>query len=461
MGALMQLVALGAQDAYLSGSPTITFFQATYQQDTNFAMEVIQQTVNGSAGSGATLSVIVARNGDLLGNMEVVLAPKASLTQICLTSDNTNPDMCWVAERSIKDITLSIGGQQIDKHYQTWWRLYAEVFLTDANKILYNKMTTATSPGFGKGGNNSTAPYRVHLPLLFFFNRNPGLFLPLISLQYAEVRLDINLTSYFENYFDKNTFEVWANYVYLDTPERTAFAANSQQYLIEQLQHTGGDTIQTIGETSAQLIRLNFNHPVKELVWCYQSSTPYSTNLNAMWNFSTTPSNVNITVDPALLIASNSLTLPQNIGSPYVFTGSNAFVNTNTGRAAGTAGAYSSWTEEGPAGSSGLEVGPLHQFKLVLNGTDRMKEQYGKYYNQVQPFYYHTGNPYPGIYVYSFALQPEDLQPSGSCNFSRIDNAQAYVALKTGSQGSIQKMFAVNYNILNIASGMGGLAFSN
>ena len=461
MGALMQLVALGAQDAYLSGSPTITFFQATYQQDTNFAMEVIQQTVNGSAGSGATLSVIVARNGDLLGNMEVVLAPKTNLTQICLTSDNTNPDMCWVAERSIKDITLSIGGQQIDKHYQTWWRLYAEVFLTEANKTLYNKMTTATPPGFGKGGNNTTAPYRVHLPLLFFFNRNPGLFLPLISLQYAEVRLDINLTSYFENYFDKNTFEVWANYVYLDTPERTAFAANSQQYLIEQLQHTGGDTIQTIGETSAQLIRLNFNHPVKELVWCYQSSSPYTGSVNAMWNFSTTPSNVNVTVDPALLIASNSLTRADNLGSPFIFTGSNAFVNTYTGRAAGTAGTYSSWCEEGPAGSSGLEVGPLHQFKLVLNGTDRMKEQYGKYYNQVQPFYYHTGNPYPGIYVYSFALQPEDLQPSGSCNFSRIDNAQAYVALKTGSLGTIQKMFAVNYNILNIASGMGGLAFSN
>jgi hypothetical protein len=181
-----------------------------------------------------------------------------------------------------------------------------------------------------------------------------------------------------------------------------------------------------------------------------------------MWNFSTNPSNVQVTVDPALLIASNSLTRADNLGSPFIFTGSNAFVNTNSlGRPAGTAGVYNSWTEEGPTGISGFEVGPLHQFKLVLNGTDRMKEQYGKYYNQVQPFYYHTGNPYPGIYVYSFAIQPEDLQPSGSCNFSRIDNAQAWVSLKTGSLGNIQKMFAVNYNILNIASGMGGLAFSN
>ena len=113
------------------------------------------------------------------------------------------------------------------------------------------------------------------------------------------------------------------------------------------------------------------------------------------------------------------------------------------------------------AGQGGYEVGPLHQFKLILNGQDRFKEQYGKYFNQVQPYYHHTGNPYAGIYVYSFALQPEEHQPTGTCNFSRIDNAQVWVALKSGGLSNIQKMFAVNYNILRIQSGMGGLAFSN
>jgi hypothetical protein len=110
-------------------------------------------------------------------------------------------------------------------------------------------------------------------------------------------------------------------------------------------------------------------------------------------------------------------------------------------------------------------VGPLHQWKLVLNGQDRMKEQYGKYFNQVQPFYHHTGNPYPGIYSYSFALHPEEHQPTGTCNFSRIDNAQVQAWIKaaaiTGNGGLTQKLFAVNYNILRIQSGMGGLAFSN
>ena len=123
--------------------------------------------------------------------------------------------------------------------------------------------------------------------------------------------------------------------------------------------------------------------------------------------------------------------------------------------------------EDGAAGPN-LEVGPLYQFKLILNGQDRFKEQYGKYFNQVQPWYHHTGNPYPGIYSYSFALHPEEHQPTGTCNFSRIDNAQVQVWLKSpgGSTANtdatkIQKLFAVNYNILRIQSGMGGLAFSN
>jgi hypothetical protein len=106
-------------------------------------------------------------------------------------------------------------------------------------------------------------------------------------------------------------------------------------------------------------------------------------------------------------------------------------------------------------------VGPLHLFKVVLNGHDRFKEQNGKYFNQVQPFYHHTGTPYPGIYSYSFALQPEEHQPTGTCNFSRIDNAQVSIQMKTACQTTLQKLFAVNYNILRIQSGMGGLAFSN
>ena len=445
----MQLVAYGAQDVYLTGQPKVTFFQAVYKRHTNFAMENIQQTVNGTPSNSGRVSVTIARNGDLVGNMYVALTPgTVGATQ--LTSGSGVYDNNWLAERAIAAVELTIGGQRIDKHYQTWFRLYAETFLGESDKINYGKLSSAGTILA------TTSATRVYLPLLFFFNRNPGLYLPLIALQYHEVRLDFDLTAYYASYFGTtNAFEVWANYVYLDTEERRRFAQKGHEYLIEQVQHTGGDSITNSSETGPSLVRLSFNHPVKELIWCYTNpNTTLSTNLNAMWNFTTCTSNVQLTLNPSINAATYSLQyLPHTLGAPRLL--SNAGINTQ---------AY--WTEEGDRTASTVEVGPLHQFKLVLNGQDRFKEQLGKYFNQYQPLVYHTGVPYPGIYVYSFALQPEEHQPTGTCNFSRIDNAQVSVALKTGGSAaqanySLQKMFAVNYNILRIQSGMGGLAFSN
>ena len=456
-GGLMQLVAYGAQDVYLTGQPKVTFFQAVYKRHTNFAMENIQQTVNGSAGSSGRVSVTIARNGDLVGNMYVALTPSAFASSN-LTSNNVGFDTCWLAERAIAAVELTIGGQRIDKHYQAWFRLYAETFLGESDKINYGKMASASALV-----TTSTGAPRVYLPLLFFFNRNPGLYLPLIALQYHEVRLDFDLTNYYSSYFGTNAVEVWANYVYLDTEERRRFAQKGHEYLIEQVQHTGGDTISSSSETSSSLVRLSFNHPVKELIWCYQNpSTSATANLNAMWNFSTGTANVNVTLSPLATASSGAVQLPHAVGAPHLFS------NTNTTFSGSAASANAYWVEEGDrslTATTGYEVGPMHQFKLVLNGQDRFKEQLGKYFNQYQPFLYHTGCPYPGVYVYSFALQPEEHQPTGTCNFSRIDNAQVAVWLKTATATNaaynLQKMFAVNYNILRIQSGMGGLAFSN
>jgi len=462
-GGLMQLVAYGAQDVYLTGNPKVTFFQAVYKRHTNFAMEVIQQTTNGSPSNSGRVSVTIARNGDLVGNMHVALTPISNV----LTSNNIGFDTNWVAERAIADIELTIGGQRIDKHYQTWWRLYSELFLNESDKYSWAKMTTMGNP-------LATAPTalsasKVYLPLLFFFNRNPGLYLPLIALQYHEVRLDFDLTSYYSSYFGTtNAFEVWANYVYLDTEERRRFAQKGHEYLIEQVQHTGGDqlTTSTSSENSIQLVRLSFNHPVKELVWCYINPSGSATaNLNAMWNFTTSTANVNITSNVLQFIASNNYIACNITGVPQLAATAGQTQASFGLTAAGPFSGNCYWVEEGTnfigGAGSGVEVGPLHLFKVILNGQDRFKEQSGKYFNQVQPFYHHTGIPYPGIYVYSFALQPEEHQPTGTCNFSRIDNAQVSVQLKSNTQATLQKLFAVNYNILRIQSGMGGLAFSN
>jgi hypothetical protein len=414
-GGLMQLVAYGAQDVYLTGNPEVTFFQAKYKRHTNFAMENIEQTVNGTAADSGRVSVTVARNGDLVGDMYVEL----KVTAAGVTSANA----AWVAERAINNVELSIGGQRIDKQYQKWWRLYSELYLDESKKATYGKMSSGVS---GK---------TVYLPLYFFFNRNPGLYLPLIALQYHEVRLDFDLSANFDEWLDTSTFKVWANYIYLDTEERRRFAQKGHEYLIEQVQHTGADTVDA---SNTKQVRLSYNHPVKELVWCFSNTQTQ----NSMWNFTTasTDGNVKMQAAPVIGAGSNVLVSTSTYGAPQLGLGD-------------VIGGDAIFTED--------SVGPLTNFKLVLNGQDRFKEQKGKYFNQVQSYQHHTGSPYPGIYSYSFALKPEEHQPTGTCNFSRIDNAQVAVTMGAANNATTMHMFATNYNVLRIQSGMGGLAFSN
>lgn len=446
-GGLMQLVAYGAQDVYLTGNPKVTFFQAVYKRHTNFATENIEQTVNGTIANDGRLSVTIARNGDLIGEMYVEL--KTAATGVTYTSragDNeAGSSTCWVAERAIKDVELTIGGQRIDKHYQRWWRLYSELYLNEDCKNKWAKMTTAAAG----------ADQTVFLPLIFFFNRNAGLYLPLIALQYHEVRIDFDLASTFDKYLSNSVFKVWGNYVYLDTEERRRFAQKGHEYLIEQVQHTGTDTA-TSGNTKQ--IRLSYNHPVKELVWCLSGTDSSNAQL---WNFTS-----NATTSNAVVLESNAAAIATYTGSNCVTLSSLSTASgvpqllTGFGATADNTPSTHQWLEEGSPGAS-MSAGPLSSFKLILNGQDRFKAQSGKYFNQMQPYWHHSGNPMPGVYCYSFALKPEEHQPTGTCNFSRIDNAQVEVTMKDAANNTTLNMFATNYNVLRIQSGMGGLAFSN
>jgi len=418
----MQLVAYGAQDVYLTGNPKVTFFQAVYKRHTNFAMETIEQTMNGTAASSGRVSVTVARNGDLIGDMYL---EATTVTNLKNFSADAARDTNWVAERIVSTAELSIGGQRIDKHYQRWWRLYSELYLAEGAKLNYGKMTTNPV---------SVSTNQVYLPLIFFFNRNPGLALPLIALQYHEVRIDIDLTSEYELYV--TGLKVWGNYMYLDTEERRRFAQKGHEYLIEQVQHTGTDAV-TAGGTKQ--VRLSYNHPVKELVWCVTDGESTRSNL---WNLGTQTAEAKITVASGQMGDSNCAAVTtSSSGVPAFITGD--------------LGGSVDYVEE--------TVGALKTAKLVLNGQDRFKEQSGKYFNQVQPFAHHSGSPYAGVYSYSFALKPEEHQPTGTCNFSRIDNAQMSVTCNAaGDRAALAlQMFAVNYNVLRVQSGMGGLAFSN
>jgi len=377
----MQLVAYGAQDIYLTGNPQITFFKVVYRRHTNFSMEAIEQTWNGSDTLDGRCTATISRNGDLVHRMylQVKGTPLANYD---------NPGANYIT-----DVELEIGGQKIDKHTGTWMETWAE--LTEPNPTgvvstdnggdgtLFQKMS-------GMGGYCGTgigAADELYIPLQFWFCRNPGLALPLIALQYHEVK--VILTHTISTTFTVTSHGLFCDYIYLDTDERRRFAQVSHEYLIEQVQE------QPI-TTGAGSKELNFNHPVKELIWTKAISK--------------------------------------------------AGITTNTAIGAGT-------------------------FQIKLNGHDRFAARDYRYFSRVQVWQHHSGAgslnnsavaPTGGAFndstgVYSFALKPEEHQPSGTCNFSRIDNAQ----LVAVTDCNADTVFAVNYNVLRIMSGMGGLAYSN
>ena len=394
-GGLMQLVAYGAQDIYLTGNPQITFFKVVYRRHTNFAMESVDQTLNGSAALGNKVTATVSRNGDLVGRMylELPLTLKSDSDVGADAFIGINPGHTVISE-----VEVQIGGQQIDKHYGHWMEAWAELSepndagsmgISSGSGTKFQNMALAGGVGHATSSGGADADVLCRVPLQFWFNRNPGLALPLIALQYHEVKVSITLGSPDDVTLTANkSVQLWADYIYLDTDERRRFAQVSHEYLIEQVQHTSGSTAS---------IDLNFNHPVKELVWT---------------------------------------------------------------------GNY--------AAATGLRTGlPVANTKLVLNGHDRFAERPREYFTQTQVWQHHTGTPVTcsaaltaaatgkasvdEIAVYSFALKPEEHQPSGTCNFSRIDNAQLKIA---GNSANVN-VYAVNYNVLRVMSGMGGLAYSN
>ena len=417
-GGLLQLVAYGAQDVYLTGNPQITFFKVVYRRHTNFALESIQQTFNGSVGYGQRVTATISRNGDLISRAYLVIKTKDTKL------------VPYYGLKVIKHAEVEIGGQRIDKHYADWMYIWNELSMPVAKKEGYYNMVG------GKGG-DELAGLSLYVPLEFWFCRNIGLALPLIGLQYHEVKINIqfeegNLVANSSTAGTDLSASLWVDYIYLDTDERRKFAQSSHEYLIEQLQFTGR-------ESATNKIKLNFNHPVKELIWVV-----HDTDLVAedWFNYTTTVTSGSTVVRGA--------------------------ITTRNGTAAAGAAVsdfpYSTYvTSMGP----GAQTNPVKQAKLILNGNDRFYARDGRYFNIVQPYQHHENVPNnAGINVYSFALKPEEHQPSGSLNMSRIDTAvldlqyaDGYKALNSSEKQV--SIFAVNYNVLRILSGMGGIAYSN
>ena len=488
-GGLMQLVAYGAQDIYLTGNPQITFFKVVYRRHTNFAMESIEQTFSGVCTFGNKVSCTISRNGDLVHRMYL----EVHLNRRLDTLKTGERELNWFGERLLRQVDVEIGGQLIDRHYGEWLHVWNQLSSSVEEFHKYQKLVSGDSTRNDNPATSqsdvgmSTVEDIVYIPLQFWFNRNPGLALPLIALQYHEVKINIELhkqedivwintpwdtiatrsvdnptttiqtlkkynddqgvagTADAAKKLDILTCQLYCDYIFLDTDERRRFAQVSHEYLIEQLQFNETVSAARSEQRTPMNIELDFNHPCKEIVWVAQKDVFDKTF---------------IYYDSELL--NGSVTLGDN--NCYCDLVANA--------------------------------------KLQLNGHDRSVERDGPYYRIVQPYQHHTGGAVHGtglnlnniqdstliagqengyVYSYSFALRPEDHQPSGTCNFSRIDNAVLNLNLnehptgiasipsngQTSSAGYLRnndvnvRVYATNYNVLRIMSGMGGLAYSN
>ena len=622
----MQLVAYGAQDVYLTGNPQITFFKVVYRRHTNFSMECIEQPID-AARFGGRHTVQVLRNGDLAGRMYIKLTlPSLNVSGYSSVNEDetitSNGRIAWVSRVGhavINTIECTVGGSQVDKHWGTWYDLWYDLTHTEEQTRGYDKLI----------GNvpeltvlNSNLPeYTLYVPLQFWFNRNTGLALPLIALQYHEVRFNIEFSQrqYLLNVqnvtatgtapqilagsgsstTDIVDASILVDYIYLDQEERRRMAQVGHEYLIEQVQFSGTESV----TGSNQKVKLDFNHPCKELVWAINSNL-FTNNTRFLTYYVGNPgdatattaclnmANVNLatgmlsTVDPGTGWQLVSVTGVESVSGGSVgivnfiiglveftaivtntsttnvlWTGINLWVPENATVVFGTSGStgvdlaqklrqvqfnLSTDGDATPATISDVQVlksylnladasisptagvtnfvdnrsdagkaldvylqqpfnygadlagqGNLVSVaKLQLNGHDRFDEQPGEYFNYVQPYQHHTHTPADGVNVYSFGLHPEQHQPSGTANLSRIDttllwlqmtdpfaptdvspgtssyayqssdfpNAQQTRSITITTQlinNSNIWIFAFSYNVFRIMSGMGGLAYAN
>jgi len=499
---LLELVAHGIQDIYLIGNPQITFFKVVYKRHTNFSMEAFQVSYDATPKWGQKTTFTIARYADLMYTMMF----EADLPQLYSksTGDPTwsgsasdfNAGMgnvSWVNNTGHALVTfydITIGKQLIDRQYSEWMEIWTQLSQSESKKRGLDLMLNRNNNLIVNAG-----PITTYIPLQFWFCRNIGLALPLIALTYHDVQLEVNFRDFNQmytfgsnNYYNatsngsnilqvykpysttpnmSNTFQgqivvfpdgsnyyinpiatiggigqtgnagspfllsmvqtipvgysnvtvfvkpngvidtsystniietrLYVDYIYLDTIEQREFATAKHRYLIEQVQNSGSQTINANIQT--QKFKMNFNLPIKELFWVNQLNAVFYTN--DLFNYSNT-------VDPVV-----------------------------------------------PQGNI------IASAMIYVNGIERFSIRNGNYFRLIQPYQKHTRSPNGFIYIYSFSVNPEQHQPSGCSNFSKIDTKELFFNIIPNLGAQQFRVYGLNYNILRIYSGMGGVAFSS
>ena len=491
-GGILQLVAYGAQDVYITGNPQVTFFKLVYRRHTNFSQETIEQTFNGQADFGKKVTCLLSRNGDLIHRVWLMVElPDITVPTVSGTGQwNEFRWLNWLGHVLIKTVEVEIGGQRIDRHYGEFMHIYAELSMKAGHQVGYANMVgnVPKLTCIRQTGSQHMKPCIIpgttlYIPLQFYFCRNPGLCLPLVALQYHEVKINVEFRPFEEcchynssagiNWKPQNDTggnpsmkqcSLLVDYIFLDSDERRRFAQSSHEYLINQIQFTGDESTSQVENK----FKLSFNHPTKEIIWVgvldsnMKSVRDGGPSSGRQWfNFTTAEDKTYLSGTPMD---------PLGGGMGYAAAGNfgaEAYMNTMGTPQFGSsnAGYLTMWggvVRDAETWQYDLGENITKVAKLQLNGHDRFAEREGRWFNLCIPYACHENIPSTGVNVYNFALRPDEHQPSGSLNFSRIDNATLHLSLDEAAKAGCRiKIFAVSYNVLRIMSGMGGLAYSD
>ena len=454
-GGLIQLVSKGAQDVYLTGNPQITFFKVVYRRYTNFSSELINQIIQGDIGADRNCKCNISRDGDLIHRIYIE----------CVLNEKYNYPSNF-GNYMFDKIEILIGGQVIDIHPGHWMEIYSRLnykqsgrsypvtqkmngvdhtcdsqqsIYIDGDKIYKYSNYQRMSFSGGVSGNPKSDPInigRISIPLQFWFCKNIGLSLPLIALQYNEVVVNIKFNSLnkfmVDNNLDKNPIdgcngELWVEYIYLDTDERRRFAKISHEYLIDQVQYIDHEL-----QNGNNSIDLKYNNSVKELIFACD------------WD-----NDINHGIIPGL--GNNNTNISLEINSQNFF---NAERSLN----------YFTRNQifERHIGNPNIHGGGEGMIPYIDLNDNKTK------------VYYDNENCciFDPIGIYSFALKPAEHQPTGTFNFSTIQDCRLIIKnmcppratlpdqlLINYREKRLLRVYAVNYNILRIMSGMGSLAY--
>lgn len=456
-GGILQLVARGATDVNLTGNPQVTFFKSVYKRYTNFAMEEVLQSFNGDLSADEfKIETKLNHNGDLLRKIWLEIDLPESPT------NDGNADFCnWsngTGYAYIKEASLKIGTQTIDTQYSEWldvWNEFTDVYRNET--ILVNKNQTTTAVLLGATG-KKVKKLKMFVPLQFWFCKNTGAALPLISLQYIDVKLSItfrslnsiinsgrkNVVTGIGNIGNQTTVpdvKLYCEYIYIDKDERRKFATSKHEYLIEQVQKIGPIP-------ASKIIDLDFNHSIKEIIWVFRDKNRGEKNVSDSTN------NTNIT---------------KNKNGKVSIAG-NDYFNYNSNHERYSDNIRTNITHE-----------PFDNATILFNNQERFPKRPATYFRMVQPLNFHSRVPDKNVYVYSFSFNPEYYQPTGCCNFTKLDAKlkfddadNMFDKSNTGnmisgdsSSGIIKDnimdiiIFATNYNLYKISNGVGALAYTN